>query len=56
MPELVELQKIYRSIKDGFAKREEFFEFAKVETQSEKAKDLTAELLGGGEPKEILND
>jgi len=40
--ELVELQKIYTSIKDGMAKREDYFNFAASETG--KAKDLNEAL------------
>lgn len=43
--ELIELQKIYRSIKDGFGKREDFFTVSKVQ-RSETTEALTAEILG----------
>lgn len=43
--ELIDLQKIYRSIKDGFGKREDYFLVPKTE-RSQSSETLTAEILG----------
>jgi len=54
--ELIELTKIFRTIKDGVAKRQDFFEFAKEEIKSDNANSLNNIINSNAIEGEIINE